>query len=364
MKLYIATLLILIHAALADSPPARQINAYIYDNAGNPIGSTVDTGVRGLNVHPTALAPNACQETGGNLASIATSTSNVYTRLNDGSQKTQIVNSVGTEIGSSLLTTLTNAYNELVSIFGRQADGTQKSQRVDGSGNVAPAGDTAARSGYDRLTDGTNTAAVKPASTSASATDPAVVVSVSPNSPIPTGSNTIGAVLQAVANWTVNLTQIAGSALSLGQKTMANSIPVVLPSDQTLSITTGSSAGKTNVFLTSTLVTTATTADQVVLTYTVTVGKTLYLENFSLQGYVTSITTSSANLGTISVETPSGTKVWTQQMMNGSNGVGMTSGERYSEAVPIPSGTVIRVVVTPAAATSFTWRASLYGYEK
>lgn len=76
-----------------------------------------------------------------------------------------------------------------------QTNGTQKTQRVDGSGNVAPAADTAAHAEFHKVTDGTNTAAVKASSTAALVTDPALVVSVSPNTPLPTGSNTIGKVV-------------------------------------------------------------------------------------------------------------------------------------------------------------------------
>jgi hypothetical protein len=50
--------------------------------------------------------------------------------------------------------------------------------------NLQPAGDVAARARFNKLTDGTNTAAVKAASTAAVAADPAVVVAVSPNSTV------------------------------------------------------------------------------------------------------------------------------------------------------------------------------------
>ena len=43
-----------------------------------------------------------------------------------------------------------------------------------------------------KITDGTNNAAVKPASTSALATDPALVVALHPSNPVPSGTNTIG----------------------------------------------------------------------------------------------------------------------------------------------------------------------------
>ena len=54
------------------------------------------------------------------------------------------------------------------------------------------------------ITDGTNgPAAVKAASIAALATDPALVVALSPNSPLPTGSNTIGSVNQGTSPWIV-----------------------------------------------------------------------------------------------------------------------------------------------------------------
>lgn len=60
-------------------------------------------------------------------------------------------------------------------------------RNTDGT-NTMPTMDAAARSGYQRVTDGTNTAAVKAASTAAAASDPSLVVTVSPNSK-PAGSS-------------------------------------------------------------------------------------------------------------------------------------------------------------------------------
>lgn len=52
------------------------------------------------------------------------------------------------------------------------------------------------------------------------------------NATLQTGANTIGAVTQASGPWTVNQTQVSGSAVTLGSKTSANSYPVVIASDQ------------------------------------------------------------------------------------------------------------------------------------
>jgi hypothetical protein len=136
----------------------------------------------------------------------------------------------------------------------KQSDGTQKTQVVDGSGNVQPSGDTAARpiwaklsdgaaalfdaavrAGFVKLTDGTNTAAVKAASTAAAATDPAIVVALSPNLGV-----VQGAPAAAGAPWAVR--QSDGSAFYTGAKTgqlpsalgtavMSASLPVTFATD-------------------------------------------------------------------------------------------------------------------------------------
>ncbi len=86
------------------------------------------------------------------------------------------------------------------------------------------------KSQYTRITDGTNDGVVKAGSSAALAADPSLVVALSPNSPLPTGSNTIGAL---TANQSVNVNQYGGVATTLGQKTMASSQPVTVASDQT-----------------------------------------------------------------------------------------------------------------------------------
>lgn len=53
------------------------------------------------------------------------------------------------------------------------------------------------------------------------------------NAALPVGANTIGAVTQASGPWTVNLTQVAGSAISQGHGTAATAVRVELPTDGT-----------------------------------------------------------------------------------------------------------------------------------
>lgn len=67
------------------------------------------------------------------------------------------------------------------------------------------------------LTDETNFASVKPASTAAAAADTSLVVGLSPNSSLPAGTNSIGAVTQATAanlNATVRLEDGSGNAIN------------------------------------------------------------------------------------------------------------------------------------------------------
>jgi len=149
---------------------------------------------------------------------------------------------------------------------------------------------------------------------------------------------------------------------SQGQAAMAASIPVAIASDQSVfSVSIGSSTGKTIVGKTATLATTATTADQVVLTYTVTSGKTLYLLGWDWQVAHTTLDHADDDFGNISLETPSGTKLQTW-FARGAGKDGFS--QVLSEPLPIPAGTVIRFVVTPSAVTSTTWVANVIGYEK
>lgn len=143
---------------------------------------------------------------------------------------------------------------------------------TDGT-NSMPTMDAAARAGFHKITDGTNTAAVKAASTAAVATDPALVVAISPNNTVAAtqsgtwtvqpgntpnttpwlakiSDGTNAAAIKAASTAAVatdpalvvavspnntlpaNITQVGGSAITLGSKVSASSFPVVIASDQ------------------------------------------------------------------------------------------------------------------------------------
>jgi hypothetical protein len=122
-----------------------------------------------------------------------------------------------------------------------------------------------------------------------------------------------------------------------------------VPASAALKMTTGS------------LVTTATTANQVVATYTVTAGKTFMLEYWDMNSRLTTFATTATLMGTWSLQV-NGVTVYTGQMT--------AAGARFPDQVllpkpvPVAAGIVVRLVVTPAAATSMTWQGNFGGYEK
>jgi len=122
--------------------------------------------------------------------------------------------------------------------------------------------------------------------------------------------------------------------------------------------------GRTNALKTGALTTTAVTADQVVLTYTVTAGKTLYLSYLELSAVLTVLSATASILGTISLETPSGTKVLTERMQNGTTSAPDRIVMSFPDPIIVAAGVVIRVVCTPGAVTSTLWRANFGGFEK
>jgi hypothetical protein len=135
----------------------------------------------------------------------------------------------------------------------------------------------------------------------------------------------------------------------------------------TLVLAFAGSAGsqeRANVFKTGTLVTTANTADQVIVTDTVTALKTYFVEYLSIEGELTVASATATILGTVSLELPSGIKVVSHRLVNPTSSAPDRVVYTFAEPIPIGAGSVVRVVCTPTAATSMTWTASLGGYER
>ena len=162
----------------------------------------------------------------------------------------------------------------------------------------------------------------------------------------------------------IGLTDGSGTSITLGQKVIASSIPVAIASDQTvIPVTLGNITGKTNVLKTGSLVTTAITADQVILTYTVTAGKTFYLQSLTMYPTITVGNHSDVIFGNVSLEIVAGPKVITDRCV-GPGVDPVRHHYEFSEPIPIVAATVVRVVTTPGSTISFTWIASFSGYER
>lgn len=120
----------------------------------------------------------------------------------NGSVKTRIADAAG-----NVATIQTNGTQKAldvgINVGGVQIDPRQIRALTATDVVTAAQGTAAVNSGAwpMKITDGTNVSAVKAASTAAAATDPALVVSLSPNSPLPAGANNIGSVNQGTSPW-------------------------------------------------------------------------------------------------------------------------------------------------------------------
>jgi hypothetical protein len=112
------------------------------------------------------------------------------------------------------------------------------------------------------------------------------------------------------------------------------------------------------------LVSTATTADQVVVTHTVTASKLLMLSYVTIEGRLTAVSGTASILGDCSLEPPLGTKAITHTFTNPTTSEVDRVPYVFPDPIPLAAGSVVRVVCTPAAVTSMTWKASFGGYEK
>jgi hypothetical protein len=121
--------------------------------------------------------------------------------------------------------------------------------------------------------------------------------------------------------------------------------------------------GKTNMFKTGQLTSTAVTANQVIATDTVTAGKTLFLQLVDIQARLTVPAATASVLGTVSLRV-GGTAVYTAEFVNPTTSDVRPISLVMSEPIPIAAGVVVDVVVTPAAVTSMRWTANLIGFEK
>lgn len=115
--------------------------------------------------------------------------------------------------------------------------------------------------------------------------------------------------------------------------------------------------GWTEDLQTGSLVSTATTADQVIVTRTIPAGKKSLLFGFDVMARLTTFATTATHFGTVSLEI-NGTKKATLDVAHAGNPVLPVSGS-YPDGIQVKGGDVVRLVCTPSAITSFTWRGCL-----
>lgn len=129
------------------------------------------------------------------------------------------------------------------------------------------------------------------------------------------------------------------------------------------SVSLSDTTGKAQAMKAGQLTTTAVTVNQVVLTYTVTALKTLFLQYFSFAARLTAASATGSVLGTISIRI-GGTVVYNAEFVNPTTSSSERESVTLSEPIPIAAGTVVDIVVTPAVATSIKWTGNFGGYEK
>jgi len=113
-----------------------------------------------------------------------------------------------------------------------------------------------------------------------------------------------------------------------------------------------------NGYATGSLASSAVTADQQILTYTVPAGKIFQLAILELSAMLTTYAATATWFGTASFRV-NGVKVMTFNLFGAGNS--QTIMLETPVVLSYATGDVLTVVCTPSAATAFTWEANLGG---
>ena len=157
------------------------VSGTVTANVGTTGGLALDTTLAKLTIaQSTALGSNTQALVGGSVTTAAPS----YTNGNINPLSLTTAGALridGSGVTQPISGTVTSNQGTAAALSGawpvKVTDGT----------NTQPTGDVASRAIFHKNTDGTNTAAVKAASTAAAAADPSLVVALSPNSLLPQG---------------------------------------------------------------------------------------------------------------------------------------------------------------------------------
>ena len=204
-------------------------------SAGSPTGGIITIqGAAGGTPVPISVASLPLPSGAATEATLATRLSNATftSRINTFGQKT-MANSTPVVISSDQSAiTITGSTTVSGTVTSNQGTANTLANRwpviiTDGT-NTQPTGDIVDRAIFHKITDGTNTATVKAASTAAVATDPALVVAISPNNTVSvsgvadtTASGTLNALNAVVA---INLMGQNGVGFQLNAGTLIGTI--------------------------------------------------------------------------------------------------------------------------------------------
>lgn len=157
----------------------------------------------------------------------------------------------------------------------------------------------------------------------------------------PTGT-TPQPVTQSTSPWVENLTQVGGASLTLGQKTSANSIPVVLPSDQVFPVAISASSVATYSAAISGLTTVALTTDFFTITGSAT--KTVKITNIGISANGSAGANVNLSLIKRSAANTGGTSTSPAVVPHDSNDAAGTAVVRAYTVNPTVLGTVVGTV--------------------
>lgn len=162
-----------------------------------------------------------------------------------------------------------------------------------------------------------------------------------------------------------NVALTGTSSVFIGSGTVALSTQAVVNSTTGVigSVSLGNTSGKTELHKTF-FKNTSAIAATILGTYTVTVGKTLYITHLDITGALTTISATGSKIGDISIVTPAGTSVSSMTFYNATTSAPQMWVRDYAEPWAIPSGSVFMSSVTPAVTTGMNWIFNWDGYEK
>jgi hypothetical protein len=116
-----------------------------------------------------------------------------------------------------------------------------------------------------------------------------------------------------------------------------------------------------NVLKGGSLASTAATANQVIVTYTVPAGKTFFLTHFGLNAILTTFAATATAFGTASFQV-NGVNLLTFSALGGAGTLTAPVHFEFDNPLPWQAGDVLSIVCTPSAVTPFTWGANIVGY--